>query len=250
MLGKVLAGSVPVIAILVAAAFLTPPDFPLLARQVLLCAVGVGGTMVAERILFGPGFGRVVRALGFVMPAGRAVAVALIVSLPMWLFLPAYGWATGTTIGLARDGLPILLGVVLVNGIAEEVIHRAFVFGHLRHEQAFARAALTSALLFAAQHVYLVFTIGALAGSASVVLALLLAFPFALLYERGGNSIAAPAILHTSSNAPVMLFMVDETGTSVLLPHMAVVLASMYLSFAFLPWLRRPASAPESPESG
>ncbi len=238
MLGKVLAGSVPVIAILVAAAFLTPPDFPLLARQMLLCAVGVGGMVLAERLLFGPGPRRVARALGLVVPTARAVIVALIVSLPMWLFLPVYGWATGTTVGLNREWLPILIGVVLVNGIAEEVIHRAFVFGHLRRTLTFGRAALTSALVFAGQHVYLVFTIGAVAGSASVVLALLLAFPFALLYERGGNSIGAPAILHTSSNAPVMLFVVDEIGGSVLLQHMGVVLVSMYLCFAFLPWLR------------
>ena len=65
-----------------------------------------------------------------------------------------------------------------------------------------------------------------------------LAFPFAFLYERGGNSLGAPAILHTSSNAPMMLFVVPDAAGDVLLPHMAVVLASMYLSFAFRPWLR------------
>ena len=79
---------------------------------------------------------------------------------------------------------------------------------------------------------------GTVAGVASVVLGLALAFPLAFLYERGGNSLSAPAILHTSSNAPMMLFVIPESAGDVLLPHMAVVLASMYLSFAFRPWLR------------
>jgi hypothetical protein len=82
------------------------------------------------------------------------------------------------------------------------------------------------------------FTIGAIAGIASVLLAFAVAFPLALLYERGGNSLGAPAILHTSSNAPMMLFVVPEAAGGVVLPHMAVVLASMYLSFTFRPWLR------------
>jgi hypothetical protein len=77
------------------------------------------------------------------------------------------------------------------------------------------------------------------AGLASVLLALLLGFPFAFLYERGGNSLAGPAILHTSSNAPMMLLATPDLAAAALLPHMAVVLASMYLSFAFSRWLGR-----------
>lgn len=53
MLLKLLVGSVPVIVTLVGAAFVVPSSFPLLLRQVLLCIIGVGGTMVAERFLFG-----------------------------------------------------------------------------------------------------------------------------------------------------------------------------------------------------
>ena len=82
-----LVGSVPVIAILVAAAS-RAARFPLLLRQVLLCLVGVGGIMVAERVLFGPDGGGSCATLGFVTPRPRAVVVAIIVSLPMWLFLP------------------------------------------------------------------------------------------------------------------------------------------------------------------
>ena len=97
--------------------------------------------------------------------------------------------------------------------------------------------------MFAAQHLYLVVSMGLVAGGASVVLALLLAFPFAFLYERGGNSLLAPAILHTSSNAPMMLFASAELSAAAILPHMGVVLVSLYLSFAFARWLDEPGGA-------
>lgn len=236
-LTKVLIGSVPVIAVLVAAAFFTPPEFPLFLRQVLLVIWGVGAIFVAERLLFGPDARRAITAMGFVSPQVRAVVVALIVSIPMWVFLPIFGAAAGIPVTFNPDWLAILVGVILVNGFAEEVIHRAFVFGHLRREHSFAVAAWISGAIFAAQHLYLLVSMGPVAGGAAVLLALGLAFPLAFLYERGGNSLAGPIILHTSSNAPMMLFATPELMTAAILPHMVVVLGSMYLSFAFARWL-------------
>jgi hypothetical protein len=55
MLLPLLVWSVPVIAILVGAAFVVPPSVPILLRQVVLCVIGVGGITVAERRLFGYG---------------------------------------------------------------------------------------------------------------------------------------------------------------------------------------------------
>ncbi len=238
MLGRILIGAVPVIAALVAAAFVLPSDFPLLPRQLILFAIGVGGIAVAEYLAFGPGVRRIATALGVVAPHWRAVIVALVVSIPMWLFPWLYGAFTGASIGLAPNWATVLLGVILVNGIAEEVIHRAFIFGHLRQQRSFIQAASISAAIFALQHVYLVFTIGAVGGAGAILLALLLAFPLAFIYEAGGRSLVGPAILHTSSNAPIMLFATGESATALLLPHMAAVLASIYASFAFGRWLR------------
>ena len=58
--------------------------------------------------------------------------------------------------------------------------------------------------------------------------------PLAFVFERGGDSIIAPAILHTSSNAPaVVLAMAEDIAAVALVPHMGVVLLSLYLVFAF-----------------
>ena len=233
MTQKILGVAILVILPLIAAAWFVPPDFPMLLRQLLLTVWGVGATLVAERLLFSPTLGQSLRALGFVRPRWRVMVVALLVSLPMWLFLPLLSWSRAVPISLQPNWLALLIGVVLVNGITEEVIHRAFVFGHLRSERSFLRAATLSAALFAAQHLYLGFSIGWAAGLASVVLAALLSFPLAYLYEQGGNSTGAPALIHTSTNAPmIILAMPPEVAATVLAPYMGVILVSLYLVFA------------------
>jgi membrane protease YdiL (CAAX protease family) len=239
---KVYAAAIAVIIPLVAAAFFTPLDFPMLLRQILLCAWGVGATLTAERLLFSPTWRQAWQAVGFVPVRRPAVVVALLVSLPMWLFLPLLAWLQNTPINLRPDWPTLLLGVILVNGIAEEVLHRGFVFGHLQQDHSFVRAATLSALLFAGQHLYLVFSIGWTAGLASVVLAALLAFPLAYSFARGGNSLGGPVILHTSSNAPMIILALPPSFVaSILVPYMGVVLVSNYLVFVLYRFQARPA---------
>lgn len=228
---KIYAAAILVIIPLIAAAWL-PLDFPMLLRQILLCVWGVGATLIAERLLFSRTWRQAWQAVGFVPARPAAVVVALLVSLPMWLFLPLMAWFKGMPIQLRPDWPALLLGVILVNGLTEEVIHRGFVFGHLQREHSFVRAAALSALLFAAQHLYLIFSIGWIAGLASVLLAALLTFPLTYSYARGGNSLGGPAILHTSSNAPmIILALPSGFAASVLVPYMGVVLVSIYLVF-------------------
>jgi membrane protease YdiL (CAAX protease family) len=232
--------AVVVITPLVAAAWL-PAGFPHALRQVLLFAWGVGAIMVAARLISAETFRDSMRSAGFTRPHAKATAAACLVSLPMWAFLPLTALAEGVDVALRPTWLSLLVGVVLVNGIAEEVIHRAFVFGQLRPGRSFAVAATISAAVFAGQHVYIMATVGWVTGLASVLLAALLSYPLAYAFERGGNSIAGPAVLHTSSNAPVLIFTIsDELAQAVLLPYMAVVLMSLYLLFTptLVLWVR------------
>jgi membrane protease YdiL (CAAX protease family) len=217
-----------VIIPLVAAAWLTP-QVPHLLRQGLLFVWGVGATLAAERMLFSGTFGQALRAVGFVRARTSALIAASLVSLPMWAFLPLVAWMNGIAVEMRADWPALLVGVVLVNGITEEVIHRGFVFGHLRRGRSFVRAATFSAMLFAAQHLYIIVTTGWMIGLSSVLLAALLAYPMAFVFERGGNSIAGPAIQHTSSNAPAIILALPESfvGTPLVI-HMGVVLLSLY----------------------
>jgi membrane protease YdiL (CAAX protease family) len=228
---RVVGPAIVVVVPLVAAAWL-PSGFPHMLRQVLLCIWGVGAILVAERLLFSNTLQESLRAVGFVWARKSRLEVVLLASLPMWAFLPIFAWTNGTAVELRPEWLSLLFGVVLVNGVTEEVIHRGFVFGHLRRGRSFATAARISAMLFAAQHLYIVVTMGWTIGLASVLLAALLAYPMASVFARGGHSILGPAILHTSSNAPVMILRLPEDFmTTALLPHMAVIIVSLYLLF-------------------
>ena len=219
---------------LVAANWLIPPGFPLLLRQIALCAWGVGAIFVCERLLFSATARDAFRAMGFVRARGPAVFVALLVSVPMWIFLPVYARLHGVPIALQPEWPALLAGVILVNGLAEEIIHRAFVFGHLREARSFAVAATLSTLIFAAQHVSLIFIVGWTSGLASVLLAALLTFPMAYLFERGGNSIVGPAILHTNTNAPMItLLLPADVIAAALVPYMGAILLSLYGVFGF-----------------
>ena len=226
-----------VIAPLVAAQWLLPSLSPL-ARSAILCAWGVGATLCFERLLFSESLESAWRSIGGAPARWRVIGIMLLISLPMWLLLPALATLNAMTIGVRSDWPSLLLGVILVNGITEEVIHRGFVFGHLRRDYPFSTAAAIGAAVFAAQHLYLVATIGWIAGLSSIALAALLTVPLAYAFERAGRSIVAPAILHTSSNAP-MLILQSANGAlvSVLVPYMAGVLGSIYLVFLFRRYL-------------
>jgi membrane protease YdiL (CAAX protease family) len=229
---KVWGSAIIAIVPLVGAAWL-PPGLPHFLRQVLLWVWGVGAILLLERLLFSGTVRNALRSLGFVRARRSTVVAALLTSLPIWAFLPTLAWISDSVVALRPDWVQVLVGVMLVNGITEEAIHRGFVFGHLRRGRSFAAAATSSALLFAAQHLYIIVTTDWMVGSAAVILAALVAYPMASLFESGGNSIAAPAILHTSTNAPVLvLALTDEFMATALVPHMGVIVASLYVLFA------------------
>jgi membrane protease YdiL (CAAX protease family) len=231
-LSRVLVGAVPVIALLIAAAFVVPPTFPWLLRQSILTVIGVGGIALAEITLFRTARTALLAHLGFVAANRSTIFRCLLVSIPMWIYLPVMALASGAPVRVAPDAISILVGVILVNGIAEEVIHRAYVFGRMRVYASFLVAASIGAAVFALQHAYLIASIGVVGGMSSVLLALLLAFPMCRAFEDGGRSIAGPAILHTGSNASFMIFG-DPADGNLLLSHMAIVLVSIYLLFLF-----------------
>ena len=128
---KVCVPAVIVIVPLVAAAFWMPAGTPSFLQQVLLFLWGVGAILVAERLVFSETVSESLGALGFVRARVATVLIAVLVSLPMWAFLPMFAWANGMSLDIRPGWAQLLVGVVLMNGITEEAIHRGFVFGHL-----------------------------------------------------------------------------------------------------------------------
>jgi membrane protease YdiL (CAAX protease family) len=136
------------------------------------------------------------RSLGLVAPDRRAALGAVGLSALLLLFHPAWAAATGTPLALRVDALALVPGLLAQGGVAEETLFRGYLFRHVRADHAFWPAAFLSMLPFTAVHLPLFFTQGVAVALVATLLALVVSFPLAALFEWGRNSIAGPALLH------------------------------------------------------
>jgi membrane protease YdiL (CAAX protease family) len=172
------------------------PAYLLAASAMIVAAVAL------ERIFFGRGPIEALSALGFRKSSQRATVVAVFVAVVILTFFPVFSLVTDATITLRSDWWWILLGAIALNGIAEEVLFRGYVFGGLRRLGfGFGGAATISLVIFAAVHLILLFQNPVPVALLATLVAISAAFPAAYLFERGNNSIWAPVILHVAAHA-------------------------------------------------
>jgi membrane protease YdiL (CAAX protease family) len=199
----------------------------------LACALVLVAALAVERVGFGLRPRPALRALGLGRPTGRALAASLAIVLLMLATWPLYARATGMTLTLRADWAWLALGIVAQYGVAEEVIFRGYLFGHLREGRTFRRALLLATLVFAVAHLPMLATNGPAVGTAGLLLAVVASLPFVWLYERGGATIWAPVVVHAAAHAPKLLApgTLDATAE---LAWIAVVMAVPYLAFLLL----------------
>jgi hypothetical protein len=170
------------------------------------------------------------RALGFRTPSEPSVRTALLITMTMLLFFPALSLASGVRFGL-RDNWPwIALGAFAQLGLAQELTFRGYLFHHLRRFYPFQRVALFAMIPFVVTRVLMFGATDAATVVAGIVIAAATAFPLAMLYERSGNSIWAPAIVSGATQAALLIVVIPAHLQPVALVGWAIV-ASL------LPWL-------------
>jgi membrane protease YdiL (CAAX protease family) len=156
----------------------------------------VTATALVDRLLFRPPPQAVIRHLGLGPPRVTGVLVSGGVALLLVSTgLAASRWS-GMTLTLVAGWAWMLPGLFAQGGIAEEVLFRGFLFRYVRSGRSFWRAASVSMLPFVAVHLLLFLTMPWPIAVASVLLAVVVSFPLARLYELGGGTIWAPALLH------------------------------------------------------
>ncbi len=136
------------------------------------------------------------RALGLGPPAYRALVPALTAGGLTLLVYVAGAAATGVTLELRSNWPVVLLSALLLHGVAEELVWRGFVFGHLRRTRSFWPAIAWSIPLIALTHVAIIVSNGPLLGGLAVASAAITCLPLSYLRERGGGTIWAPAVTH------------------------------------------------------
>jgi membrane protease YdiL (CAAX protease family) len=249
-LGRVLAGCALMFVILQGGATLLLTRFDLPSASLVVTVVMLAIALAIEAVVYRRDLARGLRALGFGRPNPRAILASVVIGGAMLAFFPIYALATGKPLALKSDWLWILAGAIALNGIAEETLFRGYVFGHLRQGgRSFRRAGAISLAIFAAVHLFLFATSPIVVAVFATVLAVLAAFPFAFLYERGANTIWAGVILHVVAHSFRLLDLSEAQLITVSSLWALVQLGAMGLVFAFgttllrRPEARRPATA-------
>ena len=163
---------------------------------IVVAAIVTVTTLVVERAWFSTTWPGAARALGLGTPGRPGLIAAAAIAGALLLMVPLYAVATGSRWTMDADWWKRLPGLFAQAGIAEEVLFRGFLFGHVRRGRSFWRAASISMLPFLAVHLFMFATMPWPVAMASVVLASVISFPMAHLFELGNATIWAPALLH------------------------------------------------------
>lgn len=207
-----------------------------------VAALVVASTMSIERLCFQPTWAAAAAALGLGVPARRGLLGALLVSGLLLAVIPLHGHLTSAAWALRSGWQALLVGLVAQAGIAEETLFRGYLFGHLRRHHTFWRAAALSMPPFVAVHLMMFVHLPWGVALTSLLLAATISFPLAWLFELGGRTIWAPALLHAVVQGALKVVVVTEASTT--------TLAWLWMAAcAVIPWsvfVLRPGSTPSN----
>ena len=178
----------------------------------LVGALVVLALFVVEAAVFGQAVRPAARALGFGRPRLAGIIAAAAVSLLLLTVVLLYGRLTGAGVRLLPGWLALVPGLFAQAGIAEEALFRGYLFRHLREGRSFWRAAGASMIPFVAVHLLLFFSMPWHVAAAAVLLSAVLTIPFAHLFELGGGTIWAPALLHFVIQGTIKVAIVPDAG--------------------------------------
>jgi membrane protease YdiL (CAAX protease family) len=162
--------------------------------------------VLLEMVLYRKNLPQAVSGIGLTRFSWTGIRIAAVYLLPLLLFFPLFSLLTNKPLAAQPNWQWLLVNVLLINGLAEEIMMRGFVFRHLREGRSFWRAAALSTVFFAAYHLVLIVTAGPLLGIIAVVIAIPAGFLTAYVYERGNNTIWGAALFHALYNTPALVF--------------------------------------------
>ena len=167
--------------------------------------------IVVDRVFFGWRDG-IASTLGLRWPAWRGVLTAAGICSLLLAVIPIFALVTGASVTVDPDAPLLAAGMAMQAGVAEELLFRGFLFGRLRRERTFWRAAVASLPPFLVAHLFLFLTLPWPVALMAVALSIVLSFPLAQLYEIGGRTIWAPALVHFVIQAAVKLVVLTGGG--------------------------------------
>jgi membrane protease YdiL (CAAX protease family) len=206
-------------------------------NALLITACVLIAALIAELFLFKSKITDLLKLLGFGKPRLKVVVTSLIITVLLLLCYPLITLLTGYKFKIPENWLWLAVGVFALHGIAEEVLYRGFLFRRLREGRSFWKAAWLAVIFFTAAHIPIIINMGILVGGMAVLLAVVSSFPFSYMYEKGGNTIWAPAIVHFAIDTVIPILAAgpqDASSTQAVTLWMAASMVIPYLSFLIL----------------
>jgi len=179
---------------------------------IVVCGLVLAAAIAVELVLFGITPIAAIRALGLRKAAVRSVIATLVLSGLLLCFFPLYAFLAGVPLGIRADWYWLLPGLFAQGGLAEEALFRGYLFRHLREGRTFWLATSLAAIPFVAVHLLLFATLDFAIAAASLALSVAVGFPLAWLFERAGNSVWPPAILHFVVQGAIKLVHVPDSA--------------------------------------
>ncbi len=171
----------------------------------LVGALVVVATLAAERVLFGVPVATAARDVGLGRPRGRGLLAATGACMLLLLVFPAVASLSGASMAVDSRWGALLPGLFAQAGIAEEALFRGYLFRRVRAGRTFWRAVALSTVPFVAVHLFLFATMPWPVALAAVLLSAIVGAPLAHLFELGGGTIWAPALLHFTIQGAIKL---------------------------------------------
>ena len=213
----------------------------------VVAALVVAATLAVERMWFAATLRTAALAIGLGRPNARGLVVAAAISLLLFLVVILFVRVTGAAASVERGALPMIPGLFAQGGVAEETLFRGYLFGHLRRGRSFWHAAWLSMLPFIAVHVLLFFTMPFFVALAALLLSVVLSFPLAHLFELGGDTIWAPALLHFVVQGTVKILIVSGDAAATF-PFVWMLASAVVPMLAFA--VRRPGDLTHAGATG
>lgn len=210
-----------------------PKNALLITGCVLIAAV------IVEVVFFKSRYSELVKILGLGKPGSKAIIASLVITLLLFLCYPLITLITGFNFNIPENWIWLAIGVFVLHGIAEEVLYRGFLFRRLREGRSFWKAAWLAVIVifFTVAHIPIIINQGLLVGGMAVLLAVVSSFPFSYLYEKGNNTIWAPAIVHAAIDTIIPILAsgpMDERATMAVTLWMAASMVIPYSAFLML----------------
>jgi membrane protease YdiL (CAAX protease family) len=195
--------------------------------------------LALDRLLFGRTW-LTLAAMG--VPALRGLVAVAVPALLLLAVFPLLAATAGADLSMYEGWARLLPGLFGQGGIAEELLFRGFLYAHIRRGRTFWRAAALATPPFVAAHLFLFLTMPWPIALASTALAAIISIPMARLFELGGNTIWAPAILHFVVQGAIKVILLDGPASQALpMVWMAASAALPFLVFAIRPRPEQPA---------